>query len=127
LDPHFGGEPEFSYRLLDTGYHILHTPHIAVRCHEVRQQRKASRRLYSGTRNTPWIALRNLPWYSVVGLTFFSWGYFFLIASRDRQLPLFFKAISDSIEYWPAIYRLRKPVNSQAVATIWRHSGLIFY
>ena len=127
LDPHFGGEPELSYRLLDKGYHILHTPHIRVRCHEARRPRKVSRRLYSGTRNTPWIALRDLPWYSVIGLTFLSWGYFFLIALRDGQLDFFLKGVLHSIRRWPAVYRMRKPIGPQAVRTLWKHSGIILY
>ena len=127
LTPYFGGEPELSYRLLDVGYSILQTPHITVRHFEVPIERDPSRRMYYGTRNTPWLALRNLPWYSVIGLTTLAWGYFFLVAARDRQIPVFFKAAIASIRQWPAVYRIRKPIGPHAVAAIWKYSGLILF
>ena len=127
LTPYFGGEPELSYRLLDKGYHILQTPHILVRHFEVPVERNPSRRMYYGTRNTPWLALRNLPWYSVVGLTTLAWGYFFLIALRNGHLKVFFKAIVASIKHWPAVYRIREPIGHQAVSTVWKYSGLILF
>jgi GT2 family glycosyltransferase len=127
LTPYFGGEPELSYRLLDKGYRILLTPHIVVRHFEVPIERNPSRRMYYGTRNTPWLALRNLPWYSVIGLTILAWGYFFLIAAINMQLHIYCKAIYASVKHFPAVYRIRKPIGPQAVALIWKHSGLIFF
>lgn len=127
LNPYFGEEPELAYRLLDKGYGILLTPHISVRHWEVSMERHVSRRLYYGTRNAPWLALKNLPWYSVIGLTVLSWGYFFLIALRDKQLGMYVKAIIESIKHLPEVYRLRKPIGPQAVAMLWRYSGLIVF
>jgi len=127
LNPYFGEEPELSYRLLDKGYNILLTPHIIVRHYEEKLERHPGRRMYFGTRNAPWFILRNLPWYSVIGLTTLAWGYFFLIATRDRQLPMYFKAVFDSIKHMSAVYRIRKPIGPHAVAMLWKHSGLILF
>jgi GT2 family glycosyltransferase len=127
LTPYFGGEPELSYRLLDKGYSILQTPHILVRHFQTPLERAPSRRMYYGTRNTPWLALRNLPWYSFISLTILAWGYFFVTAVKNRQLPTFFKAVVASIKHWPAVYRVRKPIGPQAIATVWKYSGIILY
>lgn len=127
LTPYFGGEPELSYRLLDKGYSILQTPHILVKHFQTPLERDPSRRMYHGTRNTPWLALRNLPWYSFISLTILAWSYFFLMALKNKQLPAFFKAVIASIQHWPAVYRIRKPIGSQAMATVWKYSGIILY
>ena len=129
LNLYFGEEPELSYRLLDAGYTIVLTPHIAVRHYKTAQDFKSnqSRRIYYGTRNAPWLALRNLPWYSVIGFTILSWGYFFLIALRQRQLLIYAQAIIASIKHMPAVYRIRKPVSAQTQRLLWQYSGLILY
>lgn len=127
LNPYFGEEPELSYRLQDNGYRILLTPHIAVRHYESPMERPSDRRLYCGVRNTPWLALRNLPWYCVISLTVLAWGYFSVVAIRNHQLTIFFKAISDSIVQWPAIYRIRKPIYRETQKLIWKYSGVLFF
>jgi len=129
LNPYFGEEPDLSYRLLDLGYTILQTPHVSVRHHKTPDEAKPSqnRRTYYGTRNAPWLALRSLPWYSVIGLTILSWGYFFLIALRDRQLRMYFRAIAASIQHMPAVYRIRKPISKSTQKLLWQYSGLILF
>ncbi len=127
LTPYFGGEPEISYRLLDKGYKILHTPYVTVKHFEVPIERDPSRRIYQGTRNTPWIALRNLPWYSVIGLTILTWGYFFLVAVKENQIPAYCRAIKESIKHWPNVYRMRRVISAGAVKTVWQCSGLILF
>ena len=129
LELYFGEEPELSYRLLDKGYTILQTPHICVRHYKTRDEIKPnrSRRSYYGTRNAPLLALRNLPWYSVIGLTILSWGYFFLVAIHDRQLPMYFRAILASVKHMPAVYRIRKPISKRTEALLWKYSGLILF
>ena len=127
LQPYFGEDADLSYRLLDKGYKILQTPHITVRHYTSPIERHKGRRLYYGTRNAPWMALRSLPWYSVIGFTTLSWGYFFLVAARDGQLPAYFRAIIASVQHMPAVYRIRKPVSKQTERMLWRYSGLILF
>jgi GT2 family glycosyltransferase len=127
LSPYFGEEPDLSYRLIEKGYNILLTPHISVRHHESPNERYAGRRLYYGTRNTPWFALRSLPWYSVIGLTILTWGYFFLVALKDWQLGIFFKAIAESLHRLPEVYRIRQPISQRTRHMIWKYSGLILF
>ena len=125
LNPYFGEEPELSYRLLDRGYHILLTPKVAVRHYESLSERFNDRRLYNGVRNTPWFALRNLPWYAVITLSILTWGYFFLLALKNGQLAVFFRAIIASISGIPAVLRVRKPINKTAVQALSKYSGLL--
>ncbi len=127
LSPYFGEEPELSYRFLDNGYHILLTPHIIVRHYESTAERAPDRRLYYGTRNTPWLALRNFPWYAVFILTTLSWGYFFLIAIRYRQLRVFLRAVMASIRHMPAVYRIRQPIKPATCKLLWKYSGLFLW
>jgi len=125
LNLYFGEDADLSYRLLDKGYSILQTPYITVRHYMSPAERQKSRRLYYGTRNAPWLALRSLPWYSVIGLTILSWGYFFLIAVCERQLITYFRAIIASVKHMPAVYRIRKPVSKHTQQLLWQYSGLI--
>jgi GT2 family glycosyltransferase len=127
LNPYFGEEPELSYRLLDIGYTILHTPHIIIRHYETPVERPTSRRIYFGARNAPWLALRNLPWYSVVSLTILSWGYFLIIGIINRQIPMVCQAMWASIKHMPAIWRIRKPISSRTRRIIWCNSGLLVW
>ena len=127
LNLYFGEDTDLSYRLLDHGYDILQTPFIQV-CHFTSPvERHKSRRLYFGTRNAPWLALKNLPWYSVFGLTLLSWGYFFLIAVYECQMITYCTAIAASIRHMPEVYRIRKRISRQTEGLVWRYSGLIVF
>lgn len=127
LNPYFGEEPELSYRLLDKGYQLLYTPQVRIRHYESPMERPSTRRLYYGVRNTPWLAIRHLPWVSVVSLTTLAWGYFFLIAIKDRHLAAYFRAMCESISQFPAITRIRQPIGKDARKQLWKYSGIIFY
>lgn len=127
LNPYFGEEPDYTYRLLDHGYRILHTPFITIRHYESKDERPPERRLYFGTRNAPWMALRSLPWVAVISLTILSWGYFFLVALQNRQLGSFVRALRDSIRGMQDVYRIRKPISWRACGILWKYSGLFLY
>lgn len=127
LNPYFGEEPDFTCRLLDGGYHILHTPFISIRHYETPNERPRERRMYFGTRNAPWIALRSFPWPAVISLTVLAWGYFFLIAGRDGQLRSYGRAIADSLRGLPEVYRMRRPISRETARILRKHSGLLFY
>ena len=127
LNPYFGEEPDYCYRLLDAGYHILHTPFVSLRHYESPYERPKARRLYYGARNAPWMALRSLPWPAVFSLITLTWGYFFLVALKEAQLKDFAKALRDSLRGMPEIMRIRKPISRTACATLRKYSGLFFY
>lgn len=127
LNPYFGEEPDLSYRILEQGHNILHTPHIQVRHEESPSERPKDRRMYYGARNAPWMALRNLPWHAAISLTVLSWGYFFLIALKERQLGAYFRSVRESIAGLPEVYRLRKPVSARTRNILREYSGLMFY
>lgn len=127
LAPYFGEEPDISYRILEQGYSILHTVHIPVLHYETPVMRPNSRRTYCGIRNTPWIAIRSLPWFAVITLTVFGWGYFFIIALRQKHLRFFFIGIGDSLRGLPHAYSLRKPISRQTRAKLRQYSGLYWY
>lgn len=127
LNPYFGEEPDYCYRLLDAGYHILHTPFVTI-CHdESPKERPRNRRLYYGARNSAWMALRSLPWPAVFSLTLLSWGYFFLLALKEGQLKSYARSLRDSIRGMPEVYRIRKPISVETRAILRRYSGLYYY
>lgn len=127
LNPYFGEEPDFTYRLLDAGHRIMHTPFISIRHYESTCERPKTRRPYYGARNAPWMALRSLPWPCVISLTLLSWAYFFLLALKEGQLSSFLRSAAESVRGMPEVLRMRKPVTRNTCRTLWRHSGLLFY
>lgn len=127
LNPYFGEEPDYCYRMIEKGYQVLMTPHVQVQHVEAWQERPPERRLYCGTRNAPWMALRSLPWPAVISLTILSWGYFFLVACRYGQFKAYLQGIRDSISAMPHVYRIRKPISKHTCRTIRKGSGLFYY
>lgn len=127
LNPYFGEEPDYCYRLMESGWQIISTPSINVRHEETPRERPAARRLYCGTRNAPWLAVRNLPWSAAFSLTVLSLGYFFLVGLRHRQLGSYFKAVWDCAAGMPEALKMRKPISMETARRVRRLSGLYFY
>ncbi len=127
LNPYFGEEPEYAYRVLDQGYRIIQTPFVSIRHYETPFERPKERRLYFGVRNAPWMALRSLPWGAVISLTVLTWGYFFLIACKEGQLKSFVRSINESVRGMPEIYRIRKCIAKPAREKLRKYSGLMYY
>jgi GT2 family glycosyltransferase len=127
LGIYFGEEPDLSYRILEAGHSILHTTSIAVIHEETPIARPAGRRIYFGTRNTPWIALKNLPWHCVISLTLLAWGYYFLQALGSGQLRHYFRGIADCIKGLPHIRKQRQSVSPHTLALLKRYSGVYWY
>lgn len=127
LNPYFGEEPDYSYRVMDAGWRILITPFVNVRHYESPNERPPARRLYYGTRNAPWMAWRNMPWHAASCLTVLSLGYFFLKACQHGQMGMYLKALVASAEGLPEVLRLRKPMARPTWVKVHRCSGLLFY
>lgn len=127
LNPYFGEEPEFCYRLMEQGGRILLTPHIEVQHEESPNERPPDRRLYCGTRNAPWIAWRNLPWPAATSLTILSLGYFFLIACRYGQMGSYISALAASARGMPRVLRMRRAISAETARNVSRYSGLLYY
>ena len=127
LHPYFGEEPDLSYRIIEAGYTILHTTRIAVTHVESAVERPADRRIYCGTRNTPWIALKSLPWYSVFSLTLLAWGYYFVQAVQYGVLKSYVRGIRDCIIGIPRVLKQRRCVSASTIATLRRYSGVYIY
>ncbi len=127
LNPYFGEEPDYCYRLLDAGFTILHTPFVSIRHYESPNERPKERRLYFGARNAPWMALRSLPWPAVISLTILTWGYFFLQAVKENQLRSYARSLRDSVRGMPQVLRIRKRISPEACAALREYSGLYYY
>lgn len=127
LNPYFGEEPDYCYRLLEQGFRVILTPHIVVQHKESASERPPERRLFCGTRNAPWMALRSLPWPAALSLTVLSLGYFFLIAARYGQMHVYAAAVKESARGYRDVYRIRKPISWRTCRKVLRHSGLLFF
>lgn len=124
LGLYFGEEPDLSYRILEAGYQILHTPHIGVRHFESAAARPAGRRIYFGTRNTPWIAVKNLPWTSVACLTILAWAYFLASAIVMGRIGDYMRGVRDCLYGMPMVWRQRRCVSRRTRALVKQYSGV---
>jgi GT2 family glycosyltransferase len=127
LGLYFGEEPDLSYRILEANYHILHSHSISVLHGETPHARPPARRLYHGTRNTPWIALKNLPYYSVASLTILAWGYYGLQALRYGQIRPYIRGIVDCLKGIKPVLAERRCIRSSTIEKLKRLSGVHWY
>lgn len=127
LGLYFGEEPDLSYRMLEAGYHIVHSAHISVRHHESKTARPKGRRIYSGTRNVPLIALKNLPWHCVASLTCFAWGYYFIQSLMHGCPGSFLRGVRDCFREMRPTLRQRKCISKRTIALLKKYSGVYWY
>ncbi len=127
LGMYFGEEPDLSYRILESGYKILHSSSVVVSHFESKKSRPKGRRIYYGTRNTPWIALKSLPWYSFVSLTILAWGYFFIQSIKQKSLLDFLRGVKDSILGFKEVFKVRKKISTKTIKCLKERSGVYWY
>ena len=127
LDLYFGEEPELSFRLMDNGYTLLNSSRISINHYSKNNRQKIKRRIYHGTRNTPWLAMRNLPWHCVLSLTILAWGYFGLQSIAYFAPWTFIQGVLHSFQGMPGILQQRKCISDQTIQKLKAHSGLYLY
>jgi len=96
-----GEELDFSYRLVNGGYKIMHSSAISVIHYETQQARVPGKWICCGVRSRCWVAIRNLPWINVLSHTLLWWGYFF-VAGGQKQTYHLFHAGDKGYNHWPA-------------------------
>jgi GT2 family glycosyltransferase len=120
-------ELDFSYRLMNQGYKILRSSAISIIHYETPQARVKGKGIYYGARNRCWVAVRNLPWKYVVWHTLLWWGYFFILAVRNRHLIYFMQGVKDAVIGLPKAIRNRSCITKGTIGKLKKLSGRIYY
>jgi len=124
----YGGEElDYSYRLLDQGYKIMHSAAITISHREVQQARPKGQWIYFNARNRCWLAWRNLPWPYAVSTTLLWWGHTFYISLRHGLFPFFFRGMRDALIGLPGVWRGRKTIGRDTVMRLKTLSGRLWY
>ena len=84
-------ELDYSYRLLENGYRLMHSAAITIAHREVQQARPKGQWLYFNVRNRCWLAWRNLPWPYAVSTTVLWWGHTAVTSLRYGLFGYFVK------------------------------------
>ena len=122
-----GEELDFSYRLVNEEYKIMHSFAISVLHYETQRARMPGKWIYYGVRSRCWVAIRNLPWIYILSHTLLWWGYFFIAAIRNRHLLHFMQGIKDTIIGLPQALKTRSCINRETVGKLKKLSGRIYY
>lgn len=122
-----GEELDLSYRLLAADYSIQYRTDIQVLHDATPAARPSGQYIYFNTRNRVWIALRNLPWPYVATMIVTWWGYMALNAIRNMDLRPFLRGMWDSVKSFPAVTRLRVPIQPGVVTRVRGLSGRLWY
>ncbi len=122
-----GEELDFSYRLVNEGYKIMHSSAISVIHYETQQARVPGKWIYYGVRSRCWVAIRNLPWINVLSHTLLWWGYFFVAGIRNRHIIYFLRGIKDTIIGLPKAMKTRSCITQETIGKLKTLSGRIYY
>jgi GT2 family glycosyltransferase len=122
-----GEELDFSYRLVNKGYKILHSSAISVIHYETPQARVKGKWIYYGVRNRCWVAVRNLSWRYAVSYTLLWWGYYFISALCNRHLIYFMQGVKDAMIGLTKAIRTRSCITKETVGILKILSGRIYY
>ena len=124
----YGGEElDFSYRLLDAGYRILHSTSVEVLHREVALARPKGQYIYSYAKNRCWIAFRNLPWRHAVSTALLWWLHTGLVSVATLQVGDFARGVRDCMVGLREARRSRQCISRQAVALLGELSGRKWY
>jgi GT2 family glycosyltransferase len=120
-------ELDYSYRLLDQGYRIIHSAAIIVAHREVQQARPKGQWFYFNVRNRCWLAWKNLPWPYALSMTLAWWGHACFTSLRYGLLGYFIKGMLDAVAGLPAVIRERQKISRETVTLLKTHSGRLWY
>jgi len=122
-----GEELDFSYRLLDKGYRLIHTGGIVVDHHEVHSSRFKGQWVYFNARNRCWIAAKNLPWFYVVSTSVLWWAYTALVDLNRGHCIYFLRGFRDAIRGLPEVLQERRCIGKKALRRLKAFSGRRWY
>jgi hypothetical protein len=120
-------ELDLSYRLMEQGCKIIRLAGVTVIHNETPQARVPGKWIYFGVRSRLWIALRNLPWRFVVSHTVLWWGYYFVMAIKNRHLSFFFRGVLDAFKGVSFVLAQRQTISKATMVRIKCLSGRVYY
>lgn len=120
----YGGEElDFSYRLLEAGYRLIHSGTIVVDHYEVPSSRPGGQWVYFNARNRCWIAVRSLPWLYVASTSMAWWCYTAFMALKSGHCASFARGFRDSLRGLPAALRERRCIGKKTLQRLKTLSG----
>jgi GT2 family glycosyltransferase len=120
-------ELDFSYRLLDNGYHLICSSTVQAVHHEVAEARWEGQWIYFNARNRCWVAVRHLPWVCVISTTLLWWARTILVALKERRMRFFTKGVWDACVGLPDAYRQRRRLRPATLKSVAVLSGRLWY
>ena len=120
-------ELDFSYRLLDHVYRIIHSSAIAIAHREAQQARPKGQWLYFNVRNRCWLAWKNLPWLYAVSMSLSWLGHACFTSLRYGLFIHFVRGVRDALIGLPEILRQRKRIGKDAITALRSLSGRLWY
>lgn len=124
----YGGEElDYSYRLLDKNYRIIHSASIIIAHREVQQARPKGQWIYFNARNRCWLAWKNLPLIYAVSMTLLWWGRTCIAGLRYGLFLYFVKGLRDALGGLPGILKQRKRIGKSAIKTLKFFPGRLWY
>ncbi len=124
----YGGEElDFSYRLLERQYTLIHSASVSVRHWESHAARPPWRWYYINARNRIWISVKYLPWPAVISTISLWWTYLSLRGIITGQLAPVLRGIRDALAGFPTILQERRPLSATTLRRIHNLSGRFWY
>jgi GT2 family glycosyltransferase len=124
----YGGEElDYSYRLLDQNYRIIHSAAIIISHREVQQARPKGQWIYFNARNRCWLAWRNLPWPHAVSMTLSWWGQTCFTSLRYGLFVYFMRGARDAVAGLPEVIQERQRISKDTVKLLKTLSGRRWY
>jgi GT2 family glycosyltransferase len=120
---YIGEELDYSYRLLDRGYRLVHTSRITVYHCEVPQARPRGQWIYFNARNRCWVAVRNLPWLYGISTSLMWWVITSLIGLRSGHFGFFLRGFLDALRGLPMVINARSCMGKEAAQALKELSG----
>ena len=120
-------EQDLSYRLMDQGRRLLRLSSVSVVHNETPQARIPGKWIYFGARNRFWVALRNLPMRYVLTHTLLWWGYYFVMAAKNRHPVFYLRGVLDALKGAPGVLADRRAISEGAIARLKALSGRVYY
>ena len=124
----YGGEElDFSYRVLERHYTLIHSASVSVRHWESHAARPPGRWYYVNARNRIWITVKYLPWPAVISTMSLWWTYLLLRSVMTGQAAAVLRGIRDALAGFPALLRERRPLSKAILREVRNLSGRFWY
>ncbi|MFA6146790.1 MAG: glycosyltransferase [bacterium] len=113
---HEGGD--LALRMINNGLKIMYFPGVKVIHKKSDIGRPHGRAYYYLTRNGIWVSWKNLPWHYAIYYTLRTLALMFFFSFRSSGLLAYFKGVKDGIFGLPMIFKVRNPINGNAITKL---------